>query len=179
MTPHCHRCGFCKRRLPTAKGLRLHTQNSPRCRRKWEAQAARIARRILRVSRETDVSPRLPDSNVDDPSSLPPSTEPLPDIDDPMDGAPSRSAQVSDVPEDEELAYRYVEDYPGVVAEIIREDKTLFEKWSQMREEAGVDEWAPFQDQGEWELFRWLIKHVGQNAIDDFLKLSIVSQIGN
>ncbi|KAH9913718.1 uncharacterized protein B0H18DRAFT_887808 [Fomitopsis serialis] len=42
-----------------------------------------------------------------------------------------------------------------------------------MRTEAKVDEWAPFKDEEEWELFRWLIKHVGQNRIDEFLKLSI------
>ena len=43
-----------------------------------------------------------------------------------------------------------------------------------MRANAEVDEWAPFKDEEEWELFRWLIKHVGQNRIDEFLKLSIV-----
>ncbi|KAH9839785.1 uncharacterized protein C8Q71DRAFT_703179 [Rhodofomes roseus] len=50
----------------------------------------------------------------------------------------------------------------------------MFEKWREEREAAGVDEWAPFQDQEEWELFRWLIKTVGQTNIDDFLKLSII-----
>ncbi|KAH9926044.1 uncharacterized protein B0H18DRAFT_876733 [Fomitopsis serialis] len=86
----------------------------------------------------------------------------------------SHSARVEDVPEDEEQAYRYVEAYPGVVAKIIREDKTLFEKWRDERKSGKVDEWAPFADQEEWELFRWLIKNVGQNKIDDFLKLSII-----
>ncbi|KAH9910982.1 uncharacterized protein B0H18DRAFT_836648, partial [Fomitopsis serialis] len=33
--------------------------------------------------------------------------------------------------------------------------------------------WALFKDEEEWELFWWLIKHVGQNRIDEFLKLSI------
>ena len=85
-----------------------------------------------------------------------------------------RHAHVEDVPEDEEVARRYVEEYPGVVAEIIKSEKTLFEKWLQAREDLHVDEWAPFEDEEEWELFRWLIKHVGQNNIDEFLKLSIV-----
>ncbi|TFY52652.1 hypothetical protein EVJ58_g9893 [Rhodofomes roseus] len=92
-----------------------------------------------------------------------------------MDGGrSSRQARVEDVPEDEEDARRYVESYPGVVATIIREDHTLFEQWCAMRAEAEVDEWAPFKDEEEWELFRWLIKHVGQTKIDEFLKLSII-----
>ncbi|KAH9929840.1 uncharacterized protein B0H18DRAFT_844151, partial [Fomitopsis serialis] len=51
---------------------------------------------------------------------------------------------------------------------------TLFEKWSEERRKLGVDEWAPFENEEEWELFSWLIKHVGQNDIDEFLKLSII-----
>ena len=184
MTEVQHHCGFCRRRLPTVKGLRLHVQNSPRCCEKWERQLTRISK-VLALARTDNaaaeavanlsnpaVSPEENANNMQDIGGLPTVNE---DPDDPMDGTwnPYRT-QVEDVTEDEELARRYVEDYPGVVASIIREDDTLFERWCAMRMEAEVDEWAPFKDEDEWELFRWLIKHVGQNRIDEFLKLSIV-----
>jgi hypothetical protein len=35
--------------------------------------------------------------------------------------------------------------------------------------------WGPFQDEDEWELAKWLIKNVGHNQADAFLKLPIVS----
>lgn len=179
-----HRCSFCKHQLPTAKGLRLHVQNSPGCRYKWEKQLLRIARAI--ASSQNDEAAvaaasgtmSLEGSSMQDDSSGPAAQPTIED--DPMDGtSPSLQARVEDVPEDEELAHRYVEDYPGVVAAIIKEDDTLFEKWCTTRAEAEVDEWAPFRDEEEWELFRWLIKHVGQNRIDEFLKLSIVRTTRN
>lgn len=34
---------------------------------------------------------------------------------------------------------------------------------------------APFNSQDEWELAQWLLRNVGHNATEDFLKLPIVS----
>ncbi|KAJ7081497.1 hypothetical protein C8R44DRAFT_905320 [Mycena epipterygia] len=34
---------------------------------------------------------------------------------------------------------------------------------------------GPFRDDDEWQLAKWLIKHVGHTATDEFLKLSIIS----
>ena len=39
----------------------------------------------------------------------------------------------------------------------------------------GMEPHAPFADEDEWELVRWLMKNVGQKKADDFLKLPIVS----
>ena len=165
---HWHSCGFCKKRLPTAKGIRLHVQNTPRCRKKWEklilrpyAQTTRSANHTLdeEAHREFFEDIPIPDG-VDH------------DID--MEDHSGHRTRVEDVPEEEEVARRYVEDYPGIVAEIIKKEKTLFEQWLEAREHLRVDEWAPFEDEEEWELFRWLIKHVGQNNIDEFLKLAVV-----
>ncbi|KAI6029102.1 hypothetical protein BKA83DRAFT_4461835 [Pisolithus microcarpus] len=38
--------------------------------------------------------------------------------------------------------------------------------------------WAPFRSEGEWELARFLMKNVGQNKMDEFLKLNIVWDSG-
>ncbi|KAF8233248.1 hypothetical protein L208DRAFT_1267596, partial [Tricholoma matsutake] len=39
----------------------------------------------------------------------------------------------------------------------------------------GENTWAPFASQEEWDLSQWLMKNVGQNSIDEYLKLPIVS----
>lgn len=136
------RCGYCKHGVPTMKGVRNHIQNSPRCRRKWERKLARVAQAIA--------SGKAPAAGVA--ASASESDDAHVDVDDPMDGAQSPyRTRVEDVPEDEEEARRYVEDYPGVVATVIRYDDTLFEAWCRMRTEAKVDEWAPFKDEEEWE----------------------------
>ncbi|TFY56691.1 hypothetical protein EVJ58_g7482 [Rhodofomes roseus] len=172
------RCGYCKHQLPTTKGVKLHIQSTPACRRKWEQQLARVAQAIASSGNVAAAAAAASSTGVassvqeDTAQSFELGSQ---DADDPMDGGrSSRQAHVEDVPEDEEDARRYVENYPGVVASIIREDNTLFETWCATRAAAEVDEWAPFKDQDEWELFRWLIKHVGQNNIDEFLKLSII-----
>ncbi|KAG0691510.1 hypothetical protein DFH29DRAFT_1010892 [Suillus ampliporus] len=39
----------------------------------------------------------------------------------------------------------------------------------------GLDPWAPFTDAEEWGLVKWLVSRVGQNAIDEFMKLPLTS----
>ena len=39
----------------------------------------------------------------------------------------------------------------------------------------GLDPWAPFSNEEEWQLARWLMKNVGQSKTDEFLRLPIVS----
>ena len=172
---HWHSCGFCKKRLPTAKGICLHVQNTSRCRKKWE----RLILEPYKQTARSAIEPPDHEAHRGSYEEMPQAIHDPPSFDDinhnvDMQDHTHRHAHVEDVPEDEEVARRYVEEYPGVVAEIIKSEKTLFEKWLQAREDLHVDEWAPFEDEEEWELFRWLIKHVGQNNIDEFLKLSIV-----
>ncbi|KAG1819370.1 hypothetical protein EV424DRAFT_1323500, partial [Suillus variegatus] len=41
----------------------------------------------------------------------------------------------------------------------------------------GLDPWAPFTDEEEWRLVKWLVSRVGHTAIDEFLKLPITSHM--
>ncbi|KAF8204494.1 hypothetical protein K438DRAFT_1757693 [Mycena galopus ATCC 62051] len=50
------------------------------------------------------------------------------------------------------------------VFEVIRDEEIL----------KGAEVLGPFKDEAEWELAKWLIKHVGHTAADEFLKLSII-----
>ncbi|KAG1789923.1 uncharacterized protein HD556DRAFT_1446500 [Suillus plorans] len=45
------------------------------------------------------------------------------------------------------------------------------------QEALGLDPWAPFADEEEWALVKWLISRVGQTAIDEFLKLPIAQHM--
>ncbi|KAJ7748266.1 hypothetical protein DFH07DRAFT_775727 [Mycena maculata] len=51
--------------------------------------------------------------------------------------------------------------------------KTTFEEIRDEEILKGVEVLGPFRDEAEWELAKWLIKHVGHNAANEFLKLSI------
>jgi hypothetical protein len=92
------------------------------------------------------------------------------------DVIPNRSQSAGEVNDDK--PERYAEDYaPANVAHILRESKSAFATLKEEQNNAGLAKqpWAPFDDEGEWELAQFLIKEVSQTATNKFLNLSIVS----
>ncbi|KAJ7743569.1 hypothetical protein B0H16DRAFT_1859525 [Mycena metata] len=57
--------------------------------------------------------------------------------------------------------------------------KTMFELIEDEEILKGGTVLGPFRDDDEWQLAKWLIKHVGHTATDEFLKLSIISERAN
>ena len=55
--------------------------------------------------------------------------------------------------------------------------KTLFESYRDEQVLEGADILGPFESDEEWELAKWLIKNVGHNQAEEFLKLPIVSSL--
>lgn len=53
--------------------------------------------------------------------------------------------------------------------------KTLFEQYRDEQVLQGAEVLGPFENDAEWELAKWLIKNVGHNQAEKFLKLDIVS----
>ena len=53
--------------------------------------------------------------------------------------------------------------------------KTTFETYRDKQIRQGTDILGPLENEAEWELARWLVKNVGHNQADEFLKLPIVS----
>ncbi|KAF9562392.1 hypothetical protein CPC08DRAFT_797291, partial [Agrocybe pediades] len=53
---------------------------------------------------------------------------------------------------------------------------TTFEIWREEQSINNTSEWSPFASEEEWELAQWLMKSVGQTAVDDYLKLHIVKE---
>ena len=94
-------------------------------------------------------------------------------LQEPDDGRPYRT-RMEEVPDEEEIA-RWVRRYPGRAAEVVGMGENTFEKWRRENAEEGRSRWYPFASEKEWGLARWLVKSVGQNDIEDFLKLPIVS----
>jgi hypothetical protein len=84
---------------------------------------------------------------------------------------PSKQARVEEV-EDEEAGgcRRWVQEFDGA-AEELGEGKTLFEEIHERQEAMCEPPMAPFADEDEWELARWLMKNVTQTATEEFLKM--------
>ncbi|KAG0692373.1 hypothetical protein DFH29DRAFT_985800 [Suillus ampliporus] len=53
----------------------------------------------------------------------------------------------------------------------------MFHDIRAQQEARGLDPWAPFTDAEEWGLVKWLVSRVGQNAIDEFMKLPLTSHL--
>ena len=79
--------------------------------------------------------------------------------------------------EDEEAGglCQWVEDYPQPAGTAGPVASSYFEQVRAYKVRRGQDPWVPFEDQDEWELAEWLMMNVGQNAMDKYLKLPIVS----
>jgi hypothetical protein len=71
----------------------------------------------------------------------------------------------------------YIEEFPADLGAgaVWGEDMPSFEKIWHMQQESGSSVWGPFDDEDEWELAKWLIRNVGQNQINGFLNLNVVS----
>ena len=99
-----------------------------------------------------------------------------PTADDIFPSPNAKRARVEEVVDDDAPTVgRYTEEYPGRVADALGKDKTKFEKIYDDQSMEGMKPHAPFTEEEEWELVKWLMKNVGQTKADDFLKLPIVS----
>ena len=87
-------------------------------------------------------------------------------------------ARVEDVDDNEDNSCeRWIEDFPQPVGVPIRPAKSYFETVRDNQKQHGEEPWAPFQDIEEWELAQFLMLNLGQNAMDKYLKLPIVSDL--
>lgn len=87
------------------------------------------------------------------------------------------SVTVEDVPDEDGYPLSYHVDidekyraggYKGV-------SRTTFDRIRDDQLLRNGEVWGPFKDEQEWELGKWLIKNVGRNQADEFLKLATVS----
>lgn len=96
-------------------------------------------------------------------------------MDDPS--AASSSAPGSSAPLDEEDNSAFVRECANELraGQTYRSSDTIFDTIQKAQEQARGSLYGPFQDSGEWELAKWLMKNVGHNQAEAFLHLPIVS----
>jgi hypothetical protein len=178
-----YKCVYCRKTLPTLKGLQSHITQSKSCRdalqritEKW-SPTKKSRDEDLEISDTSEPmdqdEPMLfnplqtnVDSNQYDPTSLSANNHDHHD----------RRARVEEV-EDKEAGTQscWIKDYlrpAGTPGELVQ---SYFEMAREEQKKNGDSPWAPFKDEEEWELAQWLITNVGQNATDKYLKLPIVS----
>jgi len=91
--------------------------------------------------------------------------------------ATGQHARVEEVEDEYDVWQCFVHSYPGEVATEMGQACTMFEAICAAQEEKGLDTWGPFKDGREWELVRWLMRHVGKSGIEEFTDLSMVTII--
>jgi hypothetical protein len=183
------RCVFCLKEFSKAKHVQLHIANTSKCRAARAGCAAwtgGIKHRSASPIEDGYISPNPPDLTPMVPDNADGFAEQIETDYIPKerqatandDITSNQSQSVGEV-EDQNIPGRYAEDYnPANVAHILREAKSTFSTLKEEQNNAGLAEkpWAPFDDEGEWELAQFLIKEVSQMAANKYLKLSIVSE---
>ncbi|KAJ7023001.1 hypothetical protein C8F04DRAFT_1240393 [Mycena alexandri] len=179
MAPNALQCRFCGARVRTARGLSSHTAQSPACRQKLNE----VMPESWRKNHARKATPS-PEPQPEVPADLPQDENAM-DVDPPLDNpveppppAPAvpRGVTIEEV-EDEDApgAPRYFEDFPKPAGYTVEENpvETVFEAIRRMQEENGEAPWAPFDNEDDWNLARWLSKAgVSGGNINEFLKLN-------
>ncbi|KAJ7508692.1 hypothetical protein B0H11DRAFT_1704018 [Mycena galericulata] len=183
-------CAFCQTSFGNSSIVRRHQLQSPSCKPRLEA---RLGTRLSKLT-----SRRKSPARSEQPPDLP-STEDLAAM---LDGIPfenelgSSQEQESGPPEepdqDASPPTKPPTERPGMrpqwyttpdaklgAGATYGKGKTAFEIIRDEEILKGGTVLGPFRDDDEWQLAKWLIKHVGHTATEEFLKLSIISERAN
>ena len=188
MPPNVTRCPYCSKALSSQNPVRLHVSATQSCHDSWKKQFSQNNGKPLQPlpSKRSDGNPPLSPCDLHDtpsndemdtiaeniilPLTFDPPSEPIgEDVNRP-------GSTDDDNLHVEEHALRFSQQYPRLIANPIRLQKTRFEKQRDEDTMNGKHPWERFSSQDEWELGRWLINSVNQKATDKYLNLLIVSQ---
>ncbi|KAI0058658.1 hypothetical protein BV25DRAFT_1871945 [Artomyces pyxidatus] len=182
-------CAHCRKILNTVKGLRSHISQTPHCRRSLEEllSSQPVAQQVEQEyapSRSASAASdgRSATGELGQPADIPVSDSGLPTSEGPGQTPPPSPTQsppakrprttVEDVGPDDEVppvldsqGSRFVEDFPGVAGTTFGTAETVFERQKRLRQESGEGKWAPFDDEGEWQLAEWMIRTLGQSPV--------------
>ncbi|KAJ7219897.1 hypothetical protein B0H12DRAFT_1078497 [Mycena haematopus] len=182
-------CNFCNKSFKSWDDVSRHKQNAPECRKQENKNLDQVVARLREERRARDAAKKSRRSGHV--ASLP-LAEPSLQVDDfGVDEEPAPFAQQENdsgdsdvIPPDpappldtsqptKQRKYwrRYHKEDGGTHPDPA---KTVFEVIRDAEILTGAEVLGPFKDEAEWELAKWLIKHVGHTAADEFLKLSII-----
>jgi hypothetical protein len=157
--------------------MRRHIAATPICKLHWEREIMGPPSNIKETQKSTTTHLELDDSTFDNPNSW----------DDLHDFIPEPSPDPAHIEEVDNEGFfhgrknpdtklrRFVKPYPRPVGIAVGQGKTKFQVLYEKHTGEGENIYAPFLNNEEWELAQWLSRRVGQKAIDEYLKLSIVS----
>jgi hypothetical protein len=185
MPPRSPRCTYCLKRFPTESAVSRHVQATLTCREGWikDLKANPTEKRaetvIATSAPGNDASQFQEDFPLD---FIQPSFEgdETASVDHPVKRRRLDQTRVD--PEDlknnrSDTKERYVESYPRNAGTPVSPcpAPTWFETLRDTQHRESENRWSPFLDEKEWHLALWLLNNVGHKAMDDFLKLPIVS----
>ena len=178
MPVHPYHCKYCHQQKNTQTALNRHIAHSPRCFQSWQDEILNLSSTNAAVNSRSSLNSHsasiVNDSDVE--ASSPGISVPS---EFPNEFQPSFVQLADKVDEDvgaDQSQTRYRVSYPGdYTAEILGKGKTRFQRWQEEKKSKGENDWAPFENQKEWDLARWLMRNVGQKSIDEYLKLPIIS----
>jgi hypothetical protein len=160
--------------------MKRHIAATPRCKFYWEkdimgaASNTKVTRKSLTPHLEHGDSAFDNLDTWDDLHAFVPEESPEPACVEEADG--DESAEARQNPDTK--TRRFVKVYPRPVGVPIGQGKTKFQLFNEMHTAQGESIYTPFTDEEEWGLAQWLSRHVGQTAIDEYLKLLLVSPKG-
>ncbi|KAH7903659.1 hypothetical protein BJ138DRAFT_1107490, partial [Hygrophoropsis aurantiaca] len=182
--PYCHRNTF-----PTSGALRQHYSKTQACfnARKAELAQLKVARPIVFNDEVFSGSPQMNEMPYDETIHNPDNYGDLNNdisMADPSDPSPDQDAEPGPQiqnPVNEPAAHRdgcWTLEFPleKNAGPIFQKAPTNFER---IRDDEVLKEGevlGPFESEEEWELAKWLIKNVGANQMEAFLKLPIVRE---
>lgn len=200
-------CNFCAKVFTSWDNVQLHKSLNPECRRKANENLTRVLENLREKRRAKDrakAARRAARSGSPVHADEPPNIMPV--VDDELLAAPAEFDAAENAPGESEpnavpppsatpvpgpailgSAPKTASghDMPwrktclGHAGATYGPAKTVFEEIRDEEILKGAEVLGPFRDEQEWELAKWLIKHVGHRAADEFLKLSIVSLYGS
>ncbi|KAH7917895.1 hypothetical protein BV22DRAFT_1025530 [Leucogyrophana mollusca] len=71
------------------------------------------------------------------------------------------------------MGSRFYDNYCRPAASVVGEGQTTFERYSNHQQNCQQHPFAPFEDEEEWSLAKWMMENLGQTRIDEYLKLPI------
>lgn len=183
-------CKYCGAFYPTVAAMRRHQSHSRLCRRARDNAWGNLLDSNFTGEDHVDGAGAQHGGHTGSDAALGDSFSQgddgtTPDLDDtrmgtstgPSDMRPSQRARVEDVLDEDWSGQLWSEHAPSHLRAGHRIGQGLC-SFEEIRDEQvlrGSDIWGPFASEDEWDLAKWLIKNVGQNQAEKFLKLNMVS----
>ncbi|KAJ6490457.1 hypothetical protein DFH09DRAFT_1252659 [Mycena vulgaris] len=161
-------CTFCVRTFPHGAALRIHQSRAPACKAQRDAHLETLMAQAMQAS-------SIPDEETpsdDEDNSEQPLSAPAVNILNP--------AGIYQEQEIDKENFWYFEDFPKEeqAGATFGEGPTTFQTIRDDQILQGAEILGPFENDEEWELAKWLIKNVGHNQMEAFLKLPIIEGLG-